>query len=72
MERRKSLILLAGGLGASLTRCGSEWHLPGENVTLPSNISVGADRKQNDASSLLPRFRYLPTTLAGMLCPADG
>ena len=53
MKRRKSLVLLTGGLGGTFASCGSEWHLPGENITMPSSIDVGPgpERTSGDAKS---------------------
>ena len=51
MERRKSLVLLLGGFGVTLMACGSELHMPGETVNMPSSVSVGPQSDQRPGGS---------------------
>ncbi len=51
MNRMKSLILLLGGFGVALMACGSELHMPGETVNMPSSVSVGPQSDQRPGGS---------------------
>lgn len=51
MQRRKSIALIGGGLGGALTACGSELHMPGETINMPSSISVGQQPGQQPGQS---------------------
>jgi hypothetical protein len=42
--------------------CGSEWHMPGENITMPSSVGVGETLHASDAATSPPAPTGVPET----------